>query len=646
MTHLLKIAKTLKKLYNFNIMSLAKERFETEMNPQNSVAFLPSELLQNPQTAARVWEQESAENPAFVQQIAERAKISTKIDEILEAMPNGMSIESALVTGAVTERQAEAAYTALSKLLADTDYERLVLYLPFELLPHSAWQPNDDYLDQSITAFKCAYLYAWWRLLSVEDVRANFVDGDVLETELRVEDVPRVVKAAHLVPKLVERGMITTQEVIDIYTNVEESQLQQNLAEALQVLADMGYVPSGRLETLGISYEAIILPEPAKDKNVPLEQLTTYYKQIAIGQTAPFESGATENRLTWLKRKRYDDSVTNTAQQIAQALVQHRITRDEILTILPIDQEDTAAEVYIEATRHAIEMLFKQQKFDTDLFVLCKPDIIGFLASDNSQVYERAKKYLRHAQKIGYMSEQELAELGIDTPKLYGNMSDNLATMPDVVEAVSEMTKIIANDSYLSAFMLPVLSLGGSRLKGYGEQTSDIDICIFIKPGVSYNTRRDMRGYIREFFKSQNMDEHPIEFWLDDIDGVLRVKDLDADDQLAAGSTWTHILFDTVLIGDKADTDNLILNLLPSYFKAPDITELDQRKRALYLERIEQNLLQYRLLHKGYERHYPRTNSIDTPHAAAIDGASVFWDAGYRRIATSLFAKRVFLPKL
>jgi hypothetical protein len=67
--------------------------------------------------------------------------------------------------------------------------------------------------------------------------------------------------------------------------------------------------------------------------------------------------------------------------------------------------------------------------------------------------------------------------------------------------------------------------------------------------------------------------------------------------------------------------------------------------RRQSLERLEQDLLQYRLMHKGIKRIYENA-SENTQYFTDIDGASAFYDHRYRRIASQLFAKYVFLPQL
>jgi hypothetical protein len=339
-------------------MSLANERFTIERLPQVTAVVSPGELLQNPSSAADIWAVQVAEHPELLTQVAERAKQSRAIDLVLEQLSARETIEFVVANEIVTERQAEAAYTALASLLRDPDYERLALYVPFELLPAAMWQPNDEYLQQAITEFKSAYMQAWEHLLYTEDVRANFVDGDVLETPLRVEDVPRVVKAAHLIPALVTRGLLSTQEVIELHAQSEESVLKQNVAESLLVLADKGYITAQQLEQCGITYESNI--EPSRQVQEPAHYIAQAYANIIEQQASPLATVATENRLKWLNRKRFDDLITSAAAHIGAAIVDGDMQRVVLRRTLPIDSDAFAAQLYIESVREALEQLSVQ----------------------------------------------------------------------------------------------------------------------------------------------------------------------------------------------------------------------------------------------------------------------------------------------
>src|SRR3989338_9134161 len=98
-----------------------------------------------------------------------------------------------------------------------------------------------------IFLFKPRQKKAWRGLLQTHDVRANFVDGDVLEAEQRKDDLPRVVKAAHLIPVLVQKGLSKAGYAISLMNNTEDPVLKQSIGEALFVMADMVLIPENKL---------------------------------------------------------------------------------------------------------------------------------------------------------------------------------------------------------------------------------------------------------------------------------------------------------------------------------------------------------------------------------------------------------------
>ena len=137
-----------------------------------------------------------------------------------------------------------------------------------------------------------------------------------------------------------------------------------------------------------------------------------------------------------------------------------------------------------------------------------------------------------------------------------------------------------------------------------------------------------------------------VEFWLDEHGDSLAVRDLEGRDSHQGGSTWTHVLFGAAWCGNVATVKELHKRLLVPYFYKSGVDTGGRDIRSDYLEEMERDALQYRLMHKGYARFFPERGGIHTPHGDAIDQDSVFWDSGYRRTATRLFASRVFLPRL
>jgi hypothetical protein len=407
-------------------------------------------------------------------------------------------IDKALRLGEINEHQVVDLYDSLSYILQDSDYQRLALYLPFEILPDKMWHTDIVEMNDSINRFRVAYLNAWYNLLNVQDMRANFVDGDVLEYEARPSDPPRVVKAAHLIPWLVLRGIIDIDEV-SVLMNINEPILQRSISDTLPVLDNLGLLTAEQRGKLYQIRDSLL----SEDSQEPL-----------------FIS---ESRKRWLETRYLDDGV------------------------------------------------------------------------------ERPDKYVNIA----------------DLPILSGPFVNNMQGLKNEINDIGD--KLLSVASAIGAY--PVALLGGSRLKGYGDVKSDIDVCIFIKKNIS----KAEEAYIDSQLNNYNLSK----IKLDDNDELIEPKE-----------RWAHELFDTAWIGEEKSITNLRHKLISEYFY-----EKDPVIRARCIERIEQDLLQYRLMHKGYPKHYPSYNDR-IPGDQEIDGQSAFYDPGYRQIATKLFVGKVFIPKI
>lgn len=136
--------------------------------------------------------------------------------------------------------------------------------------------------------------------------------------------------------------------------------------------------------------------------------------------------------------------------------------------------------------------------------------------------------------------------------------------------------------------------VGGSRFKGYGTVDSDLDT------------------------------------WL--------LSDLLGHDEFYLGSPHAaHIYFNTAWIcnSDNTNWDSIIDDILKAYD--------DPKNRHRSLQRIEFDLLLYRLLHKGFSR-MTGIGQFETTSYITMDGDCPFYHDRYRRIATMLFAKYIFIP--
>ena len=155
------------------------------------------------------------------------------------------------------------------------------------------------------------------------------------------------------------------------------------------------------------------------------------------------------------------------------------------------------------------------------------------------------------------------------------------------------MDRLTAYQKEMDPFDIALV--GGSFLRGYGTTDSDLDI-------VRYSD-----------FKKDN------KFYIGD-------------------PNQAHLFFNSAwLPGERVfNIEDYVISAAWRYRK--------NGKRRLTLERIESNLIQYRLLHKGYSRFTGKT-SFNTSSHPEFDGDSPFYDDDFRKIATVLFYKYVWLPQ-
>ena len=115
------------------------------------------------------------------------------------------------------------------------------------------------------------------------------------------------------------------------------------------------------------------------------------------------------------------------------------------------------------------------------------------------------------------------------------------------------------------------------------------------------------------------------------------------DDLLVVGKYYpgspegVHIYYDSVWLGGSKAQERMETARRAVIARYKDVDEFARRR---CIERLESDLLLYRLLHKGFARFYNwKGNGIPKE----MDGDCPFYDDEYRKIATMLFAKYVWL---
>jgi len=178
---------------------------------------------------------------------------------------------------------------------------------------------------------------------------------------------------------------------------------------------------------------------------------------------------------------------------------------------------------------------------------------------------------------------------------------------------------IITQNKKLNKIIYPIIILYGSKLKGYATPNSDTDTAILIRPNQNHNqnhTNKIIQNKLPKTLKIHLTTTH---------NNQLTITTPNPPQKHTANPYDTHILFNGIWIGDTTTKTTLCNNLLKPILNHP------QPIKNIYTRTLEQDLLQYRLLHKGYQTHHPTTNPT-------------YLDDGYRTLATKLYLRYIFLP--
>lgn len=586
----------------------------------------------------------------FHKNVDMRQRLYDCMDSLFRGIPRAiMEITEAVDKKIVDSEQVANLYTLLADFLeADAYHARIILYLPFELLCNPLWQPASACAAKAITRFNNVYVKKWHDLLCQDDLRANFVDGDILEPELSNGPLVRVRKAAHLIPQLIKKGFLSVTTVMAMRKNAQHAILEQSIDDALAVIVDASVVPqehawfSSSLE----SYDYL-----SSFDREGLERLfinaTKKLREIQERYIGNKNTLIPKSRNEWEKAHRTNLLITAYAQRLGNALAHDLCTPRDIEFVFSSQYEHTL--IAIRAMGRAVEILATDNMQKAVLlYKSCEP-LLNEIWHTSDIVHTRDTlislwSRLLHA---GVLEESYLEQRGIRLPKLDAlSWNENKFIIEKEISACAPVIAFLQSNPEISKLVYPVLLFFGSRIKGYAAHSADLDVAVFIKPDISLGERSHIQDLLRRILTGEKMRGKALEFWLTHDGGALRAKDFVNPDNALGDSTLAHVLFGGMWYGNTPSIKELHHKLLSGYLYSKGKTTLGRDSRTIWINEIERDALLYRLMHKGYAQYYAPQSGMNTPRADRIDGSAAFWDSGYRRIATKLFISRVFLPQL
>lgn len=609
---------------------------------------------------------EVAGNRKLLEEAAQRRRISGNLGKIFERVEDlNLDVGEVLSRGLVKPKELANLYQELTEFIeVDDNNDRIILYLPFQILPDlntSKKQPIELVIAQE--RFAQAYKDAWIRLLFESEVRASFVDGDVLEPGLG--EPVRIRKAGHLAPEVLKRGLISPKEILKILTIVNEDELLQSLTEGIAVARDCQLFNDeewSEVQAIGRIKPAVAavlakmvessrpeVPKPTNREFPDFLESIVSDLEVELAQIEVRHRPGSKERIKWLKQVERDQAIEQFASEVAQGLLSQKLGIKEVrLLCQRSGYEDGCRLVGIRSFIRAAEKLSTANLSEArELAASYKPLVEELWRENSLTVKDEIISGLAHWQRGRIVDQEFINGLGIKIPDLASPFPVNLEALltTDLRPLVEAVGKIKKNPDLAGDFF-PLILVFGSRSKGYATLTADYDLAVFTKPGTVWEKRKEIMEGLRQQVPELKTVGKISEFWLEKKEGGFGFRQTPEDAYGVIRAPQVDLILGGVWLGQEGEAEEIGNDLLQRYLDLSRFKEHKDQARIHLLRQVEDDTLQFRLLHKGYRRFYPNRREEGSKNADLIDWQSDFWDPGYRRVASLLFLSRVFLPDL
>ncbi len=492
-----------------------------------------------------LWPDSIKQDENLTTQSLVRKKLFEKLDYLFKQISDPkMEISQAIDLGLIDHKSTAGLYFLLADFLEiDPLHERLLLYLPLELLPCRSWVHESNVLMLAQKRFVDTYMKCFCDLLSFCDAEANFIDGDILETESLEAPTKMVIQVTRFIPELLAKGLITSDWV--------------------QLIRDDSY---------------------------PLlsSSITEVFPVRAVQQSTISQEGViTEDRARWLRGEKFKRKVKAAAENLSAEILNALVPPEEFAKRC-INTFSTL--VSIQSLKVTGNRYYEYESFIRELWERNIPHFRDAIISLWSHLFH-----------LNVISQTYLDQFGVKLPSLEGLFSEVSEVVKDEASRIERLFDHLP-------FLYPTFILFGSQLKGYANSASDFDVAVFARPTTTFLERR---------LVEQTLGDKVVIFELEEIGDGFKITNL---------SSWTHVLFGGAWCGEREFIKELRRKLLVKYLSG-------NTDRSIWFKQMERDAIQYRLLHSGYERFFPKQSDLGT-----------FYDPGFRRLATKIFLKRVFLP--
>lgn len=586
-----------------------------------------------------------------INEVVVRKDIANRLRGVFEKIGEE-GLGEAVQHGKIPESEANQLYRDLTDFIsADPNNIRLILYLPFQILP-------DLNQTEAVQAQEFAKVLhdGWFRLLFQSEMRASFNDGDDLEPGLG--QPARTRKAAHLLPEFLSRGLVSETEVLDILEATEEEELMVALTEGIVVANDKNFFSNKSMEmikkisehkpAIAFILEETVVPEPELSEPENLNEVLARHRgdidkiNVKLNPNSPYVKQVSEKRIKWQKWLFRDEAMNHAALLIANGLAQEKISQSELEKI-----PDKI--LVIRSLKKTGEILVKAGGKTAKDFAEKSINIIEDIWSRGvNEEKEEIINCVSVWQKLSILPSGFAEKLGIEIPDLSNPFPINLENFArNDGRFVTEIARKIENSPELSKYFYPFLLVFGSKIKGYATHNGDFDFAVFIKPETPWEKRKEILSLLGKKIPEITRIDRLLEYCVNDNDEKLGLKPIPKDaPNVVIGAEQIHFLFGGVWMGFGQELTRFRQDLTDKYLNLERFGDQKDLVRTKLLLMLELDVLQFRIMHKGYRKLYPSKKEEGTIHSDLIDWKSDFWDPGYRQIASLIFLSKVFLPDL
>ncbi|MEI6352822.1 MAG: hypothetical protein WCO35_02715 [Candidatus Nomurabacteria bacterium] len=578
-------------------------------------------------------------DPKLIKECKERKESIKKLNSVYLKIPILTNIEDALEKNLIQTEEIEDFYKSIINLIEkDKDSKRLLLYFPLELIP--------EMKNEKLKFFSEFYKNNWKDLLKEIDLREDFNIGDVPEKEIRVGGLAKISKAAHLIPFLIEKNIINKNDVFNILENGNEKVLIESTLDTLRILAEKKYLNIEDIKRLENS------------KNVDIRNTA---KMIQHDQTATVKDNNIENVHEKLNIREFFNSMNRELNINEEGMfLTDKLPENRKKWLTGIEKEKIIKKyseiLYIKISKEEYEIntITEDKNLNTEnIQAFIKTIETLIIENSNNENYWQSLNKLKKRDDVNIKNSvlntlNRLNSINITNENYFSKREldkDKKETEKSVENKIKNILSKIEKDPLLGKIIYPLGILQGSHIKGYGKENSDIDLGVFIKENVNFEKHNDIKNAFSNILKESNIKGSIMEFWLKKENNYLWIQDFDNPDHTLGDSLLTAPITGS-WYGDEKSISFLQKELIPKYLYSENKHIFGFNARKIWLKDIEHNLIQYRLMHKGYKENSLEQGGINSKYKEEIDGESMFYDSGFRRSATKIYLEKVFLPQL